>query len=303
MRVSLSQSPIASPARAHAPSVRLGSRAARFTGVAPALRTARPSASARVAAPARAMATGVAVTEVPTKPIDGQKTGTSGLRKKAKEFSSGNYLAGPRPRCGWRNTELPARSRGLACAACVADRVAPPPPPPSFTRAAQANWVQSLFNALPTEQLVGSTMVLGGDGRWFNKEAAQIIIKLAAGNGVKKIFVGRNGYLCTPAASAVIRARKAFGGFIMSASHNPGGPDNDWGIKFNYSSGEPAPESLTDKIYGFTQSVSVLKVADTPDVDLTRDGVTRFGEFEVEVIDPVGDYLALFKASNGRHAG
>ena len=143
-------------------------------------------------------------------------------------------------------------------------------------------------------------MVLGGDGRWFNKEAAQIIIKLAAGNGVKKILVGRNGFLCTPAASAVIRARKAYGGFIMSASHNPGGPTEDWGIKFNSSAGEPAPESLTDKIYGFTQSVKVLKMADIPDVDLTRDGVSTFGGFTVEVIDPVADYLTLFKARCAR---
>ena len=138
--------------------------------------------------------------------------------------------------------------------------------------------------------------MLGGDGRWFNKEAAQIIIKLAAGNGVAKMYVGRDGFLCTPAASAVIRARKAAGGFIMSASHNPGGPENDWGIKYNASAGEPAPEKLTDAIYGFTQSVSVLRFADIPDVDLTRTGVTRFGGFEVEVIDPVADYLALFKA-------
>ena len=102
-----------------------------------------------------------------------------------------------------------------------------------------ANWVQSLFLALPGEEVSGSTMVLGGDGRWFNKEAAQIIIKLAAGNGVGKMYVGQNGYLATPAASAVIRARKAYGGFIMSASLARWA-DGDWGIKFNYSSGEPA---------------------------------------------------------------
>jgi hypothetical protein len=144
-------------------------------------------------------------------------------------------------------------------------------------------------------------MVLGGDGRWFNKQAAQIIIKLAAGNGVTKMYVGRDGFLCTPAASAVIRARKAAGGFIMSASHNPGGPENDWGIKFNSAGGEPAPEKLTDAIYGFTQSVSSLRFADIPDVDLSKLGVTRFGAFEVEVIDPVADYLALFKA-RARHA-
>lgn len=199
-----------------------------------------------------AMATSVAVKDVPTSPIEGQKTGTSGLRKKAAEFSSGNYLA---------------------------------------------NWVQSLFLALPGEEVSGSTMVLGGDGRWFNKEAAQIIIKLAAGNGVGKMYVGQNGYLATPAASAVIRARKAYGGFIMSASHNPGGPNEDWGIKFNYSSGEPAPEKITDKIYGFTQTVDVLKMADIPDVDLSKCGVTKFGDFEVEVIDPVADYLV--RSSHG----
>ncbi len=195
-------------------------------------------------------AAGIVVKEVPTTPIEGQKTGTSGLRKKAAIFSSGNYLA---------------------------------------------NWVQALFYALPSDEVKGSSMVLGGDGRWFNKEAAQIIIKLAAGNGVGKVYVGQNGYLATPAASAVIRARKAYGGFIMSASHNPGGPDEDWGIKFNYSSGEPAPEKITDKIYGFTQTVELLKMADIPDVDLTTCGVHKFGDFEVEVIDPVSDYLNLAK--------
>jgi phosphoglucomutase len=193
-------------------------------------------------------ATGVEVKDVPTTPIEGQKTGTSGLRKKAAVFSEGNYLA---------------------------------------------NWVQSLFLALPQEEVEGSAMVLGGDGRWFNKEASQIIIKLAAGNGVRKMYVGQNGFLATPAASAVIRARKAYGGFIMSASHNPGGPKEDWGIKFNYSSGEPAPEKITDKIYGFTQTVDTLKMADIPDVDLSKVGVTKFGDFEVEVIDPVADYLEL----------
>ena len=191
---------------------------------------------------------GIKVNHVSTSPIEGQKTGTSGLRKKAAIFASENYLA---------------------------------------------NWVQSLFLALPSEEVVGSAMVLGGDGRWFNKEAAQIIIKLAAGNGVGKVFVGQHGFLATPAASAVIRARKASGGFIMSASHNPGGPDEDWGIKFNYSSGEPAPEKITDRIYGFTQTVDVLKMADLPDVDLSLCGTTNFGDFEVEVIDPVADYLEL----------
>ena len=213
--------------------------AARTTRMAAAPKRMRLSASA---------ATGVEIKDVPTTPIEGQKTGTSGLRKKAAVFSEGNYLA---------------------------------------------NWVQSLFLALPQEEVEGSAMVLGGDGRWFNKEASQIIIKLAAGNGVRKIYVGQNGFLATPAASAVIRARKAYGGFIMSASHNPGGPKEDWGIKFNYSSGEPAPEKITDEIYGFTQTVDTLKMADIPDVDLSKTGVTTFGDFEVEVIDPVADYLEL----------
>ena len=213
-----------------------------------AARTKRMAAAPKKMRLSASAATGVEIKDVPTTPIDGQKTGTSGLRKKAAVFSEGNYLA---------------------------------------------NWVQSLFLALPQEEVEGSAMVLGGDGRWFNKEASQIIIKLAAGNGVRKMYVGQNGFLATPAASAVIRARKAYGGFIMSASHNPGGPKEDWGIKFNYSSGEPAPEKITDKIYGFTQTVDTLKMADIPDVDLSKVGVTKFGDFEVEVIDPVADYLEL----------
>ena len=213
-----------------------------------AARTKRMAAAPKKMRLSASAATGVEIKDVPTTPIEGQKTGTSGLRKKAAVFSEGNYLA---------------------------------------------NWVQSLFLALPQEEVEGSAMVLGGDGRWFNKEASQIIIKLAAGNGVRKIYVGQNGFLATPAASAVIRARKAYGGFIMSASHNPGGPKEDWGIKFNYSSGEPAPEKITDEIYGFTQTVDTLKMADIPDVDLSKTGVTTFGDFEVEVIDPVADYLEL----------
>ena len=213
-----------------------------------ATRTKRMAAAPKKMRLSASAATGVEVKDVPTTPIEGQKTGTSGLRKKAAVFSEGNYLA---------------------------------------------NWVQSLFLALPQEEVEGSAMVLGGDGRWFNKEASQIIIKLAAGNGVRKMYVGQNGFLATPAASAVIRARKAYGGFIMSASHNPGGPKEDWGIKFNYSSGEPAPEKITDEIYGFTQTVDTLKMADIPDVDLSKVGVTKFGDFEVEVIDPVADYLEL----------
>jgi len=196
-----------------------------------------------------ASATQVPVKDVPTKPIEGQKTGTSGLRKKTKVFMSDNYLG---------------------------------------------NWVQSLFNALGDEAQ-GKELGLGGDGRYFGKEAAQIIIKLAAGNGFKKVFVGQDAIMATPAMSAFIRRRKLYGGLIMSASHNPGGPDEDFGIKFNYSGGEPAPEKITDKIYGETQKVSVLKMADIPDIDLSKVGVTKFDGFEVEVVDPVADYLAVLK--------
>ncbi|XVF54018.1 hypothetical protein PTKIN_Ptkin05aG0148000 [Pterospermum kingtungense] len=158
--------------------------------------------------------------------------------------------------------------------------------------------MQALFNSLPPEDYKNGVLALGGDGRYFNREAAQIIIKIAAGNGVGKILVGREGIMSTPAVSAVIRKRKASanGGFIMSASHNPGGPEYDWGIKFNYSSGQPAPESITDKIYGNTLSISEIKTAEIPDVDLSRLGVTKYGNFSVEVIDPVSDYLELMES-------
>ncbi|XP_062153626.1 phosphoglucomutase, chloroplastic [Alnus glutinosa] len=194
---------------------------------------------------------GIKINSIPTKPIEGQKTGTSGLRKKVKVFMQENYLA---------------------------------------------NWIQALFNSLPSEDYKNGLLVLGGDGRYFNREAAQIIIKIAAGNGVGKILVGKEGIMSTPAVSAVIRKRKANGGFIMSASHNPGGPEYDWGIKFNYNSGQPAPESITDKIYGNTLSITEIRVANIPDVDLSRLGVTKYGNFSVEVVDPVSDYLELMES-------
>jgi phosphoglucomutase len=192
--------------------------------------------------------------------------------------------------------------------------------------------VQSLFYSL-SEEIVGKTIGLGGDGRYYNKEAAQTIIKLAAGNGVKKVIVGQNAIMATPAMSAVIREQKLYGllsppsslpspsaltacaqashvnygddpeliaylnlssgGIIMSASHNPGGPDEDFGIKFNYNSGEPAPERITDAIYNYTTTISELKMADIPDIDLATVGVTKFGDFEVEVVDPVAVYKEL----------
>ncbi|KAK4363400.1 hypothetical protein RND71_018641 [Anisodus tanguticus] len=175
------------------------------------------------------------INSVPTKPIEGQKTGTSGLPKKVKVFMQDNYLA---------------------------------------------NWIQALFNSLPLEDYKNGLLVLGGDG--------DILIEK----------LHRDGILSTPAVSAVIPKRvnpQANGGFIMSASHNPGGPEYDGGIKFNYSSGQPAPESITDKIYENTLSISEIKIADIPDVDLSQLGVTKYGGFSVEVVDPVDDYLELME--------
>eukprot|EP00741_Cyanophora_paradoxa_P018917 tig00021105_g18262.t1 len=191
-----------------------------------------------------------------------QKPGTSGLRKRTPVFEEGTYLH---------------------------------------------NFVQASFDALPESDVKGesfgpsagrarrATLVLGGDGRYFNKPASQIIIKMAAANGVKKVIVGQDGILSTPAVSCIIRARKANGGFIMTASHNPGGKNADWGIKYNMSNGGPAPESVTDAIYKLTLSITAVKIAKIPDVDLSKLGSTKFGDFEVEIVDSVDDYLALMK--------
>lgn len=189
------------------------------------------------------------VKKVATAPIEGQKTGTSGLRKKTAVFMSENYLA---------------------------------------------NWVQSLFNSLG-EELKGATIGLGGDGRYFSKEAAQEIIKVAAGNGVKKVVVGKDGIMCTPAMSALIRRRGLFGGLIMSASHNPGGPTEDFGIKFNSSGGEPASESITNKIFEETVAIKELKYGEVGDTDLSSVGSTRYGDFEVEVASVTEEYFATLR--------
>jgi phosphoglucomutase len=199
---------------------------------------------------------------IETKPFEGQKPGTSGLRKKTKVFQEKGYLE---------------------------------------------NFVQSTFNALPADEYQGATLVASGDGRYFSKPAIQTIIKLAAANGVRCLWVGVNGLMSTPAVSAVIRTRgggRASGGFILTASHNPGGPDDDFGIKYNTSNGGPAPEKLTGAIYEGTKTISSYYSAeDLPEVDLSKIGShtftvqhgddTKFGQFTVEVIDPVEDYLKL----------
>eukprot|EP00177_Eucheuma_denticulatum_P006443 GFKZ01011748.1.p1 GENE.GFKZ01011748.1~~GFKZ01011748.1.p1 ORF type:complete len:586 (+),score=105.42 GFKZ01011748.1:216-1973(+) len=205
------------------------------------------------------------ISSIPTSPIEGQKTGTSGLRKKVAVFQQPNYLQ---------------------------------------------NWVQSLFSSL--DELSGATIALGGDGRFWNKDAIRIICRLAAANGVAKILVGQNGILCTPAMSAIIRARSLFGGIILTASHNPGGPDDDFGIKYNIANGGPAPETVTSAIFKNTKTITEYKYATVPDTDISADpfaevdlscnGETVFtskdGEetFSVEVIDSADDYVALLQS-------
>ncbi|KAJ6981967.1 phosphoglucomutase [Populus alba x Populus x berolinensis] len=201
------------------------------------------------------------VSGVETTPFDGQKPGTSGLRKKVKVFKQPNYLE---------------------------------------------NFVQSTFNALTPQKVRGATLVVSGDGRYFSKDAIQIIIKMAAGNGVRRVWVGQNGLLSTPAVSAVIRERvgvdgsRATGAFILTASHNPGGPNEDFGIKYNMENGGPAPEGITDEIYENTKAIKEYLTADLPDVDITAIGVTSFGgpdgQFDVEVFDSASDYVKLMKS-------
>ncbi|KAF2077255.1 hypothetical protein CYY_001444 [Polysphondylium violaceum] len=189
---------------------------------------------------------------ISTKPFEGQKPGTSGLRKRVTEVKDNEYYL--------------------------------------------HNFVQSIFNVLPKEQLSGATLVVGGDGRYFNREAIQIIFQIAAANGVGHILVGQNGLLSTPAISAIVRARKALGAIILTASHNPGGPKGDFGIKYNMSNGGPAPESVTNAIYKQTTEIKEFAMATNVSVaDLGELGKHQWDGFSVEVIDSVDDYLALLK--------
>lgn len=185
---------------------------------------------------------------IETRPIEGQKPGTSGLRKKVDAFRAPHYLE---------------------------------------------NFVQSVFDAL--EGFRGKTLVVGGDGRFHNREAVQTILRMAAANGFGRVVVGRGGILSTPAASCVIRGRGAFGGIVLSASHNPGGPDGDFGIKYNVANGGPAPERVTDAIFARTKAISRYLTLDAPDLDLDRPGEARLGEAVVEVIDPVAEYADLME--------
>jgi len=153
------------------------------------------------------------------------------------------------------------------------------------------NFVQSIFDSL--EGFAGQTLVLGGDGRYYNLDAIQTILRMAAANGFARVLVGQGGILSTPAASCVIRKRKAFGGIILSASHNPGGPDGDFGIKYNAGNGGPAPEKITDAIYANTQRIARYLTLDAPEIDLVTLGTRTLGAMQVEVIDPVADHAEL----------
>ncbi|SFJ07180.1 alpha-D-glucose phosphate-specific phosphoglucomutase [Celeribacter neptunius] len=186
---------------------------------------------------------------VATSPIEGQKPGTSGLRKKTPVFMQPKYLE---------------------------------------------NFVQAIFNG--TGGAAGKTYVLGGDGRYFNDRAAQVILRMAAANGARKVIIGQNALLSTPAASNLIRKRATDGGIIMSASHNPGGPKEDFGVKFNTANGGPAPEGVTEAIFAETKSLSEYAILESADVDLATLGTTMLGEMEIEVVDPVADYAELMES-------
>jgi phosphoglucomutase len=157
-----------------------------------------------------------------------------------------------------------------------------------------ANFVQSIFNSLQGFQ--GQALVLGGDGRYYNREAIQVILKMAAANGFGRVLVGQDGILSTPAASCIIRQHGAFGGIILSASHNPAGPDGDFGIKYNIGNGGPAPENVTCAIHEQSLRLDEYRILDAVDIDLQRQGVHSLGDMRVEVIDPVADYAALMEA-------
>ncbi len=155
------------------------------------------------------------------------------------------------------------------------------------------NFIQAICNALPGHE--GQTLVLGGDGRYFNREAVQIILKMAAANGWGRVIVGRGGLFSTPAVSTVIRARHAFGGIILSASHNPGGPEHDFGVKYNIGNGGPAPESVTEAIWAASKVLSAYQILDAADIDIDQEGEIRLGAMTVEVSNPVSEYAALME--------
>ncbi len=154
------------------------------------------------------------------------------------------------------------------------------------------NFVQSILDVVGAQ---GKTFVLGGDGRYFNDRAAQVILRMAAANGAARVIVGQGAILSTPAASHLIRLNKTDGGIIMSASHNPGGPDEDFGVKFNMPNGGPAPEGVTEAMYKRTTEITEYRIVEAQDVDLSRIGRTSMAGMVVDVVDPVSDYAALME--------
>lgn len=185
---------------------------------------------------------------VATTPIEGQKPGTSGLRKKTPVFMGRHYLE---------------------------------------------NFVQAIFDTVGAQ---GKTFVLGGDGRYFNDRAAQVILRMAAANGAARMIVGQGAFLSTPAASHLIRLNKTDGGIIMSASHNPGGPNEDFGVKFNMPNGGPAPEAVTEAMFARTKVLTEYRIAEAQDVDLSSPGRRTLAGMVVDVVDPVADYAALMES-------
>lgn len=156
------------------------------------------------------------------------------------------------------------------------------------------NFIQSTFDVLKGYE--GKTLIIGGDGRYYNREVIQKLIKMAAANGFGRLMVGQGGILSTPAASNMIRKYGAFGGLILSASHNPGGPKEDFGIKYNIANGGPAPEKITDAIFARTKEIDQYKIADVADIDIDKIGTSHIGDTEVVVFDPVADYAELMES-------
>jgi phosphoglucomutase len=156
------------------------------------------------------------------------------------------------------------------------------------------NFVQSIFESL--DGFADKKLVLGGDGRYFNRTALQIIIKIAAANGFGELIIGQGGLLSTPAASHLIRKNRAFGGLILSASHNPGGPDEDFGIKYNADNGGPASEKYTSAFYERSRSIDNYKIAVMADVDLDSVGTQQIGDIKITIVDPVTDYAQLMQS-------
>jgi phosphoglucomutase len=155
------------------------------------------------------------------------------------------------------------------------------------------NFVQSILDTLALP--AGSTLVLGGDGRFYNREAIQTIAAMAAANGIGRLIIGQNGLLSTPAASHLIRKKHAQAGILLTASHNPGGPGGDFGIKFNTASGGQAPEAMTDAVYERSRSIKSYRIADIGSIDLTQTGTANVGDMQIDIVDPVDDYAELMK--------